>query len=216
MDANFWIKAWEEGRTAFHQEHYHDKLLQYFPALSPKKEQKVLVPLCGKTKDLLWLQGLNLQVHGVELHEKAVEAFFAENNLSPVQRTVEKNFIQYSYKNITISVGDFFKFGTEDSYDLVYDRASLVALPHQMRKNYAERIQKLLKPSGKCLLIAYEYDQTKMDGPPFSVDTNEIHALYQEQFKIELMESMDATKEGVRLSSVAGLQQKIYILEKKN
>jgi len=214
MDSQFWITAWNEGRTNFHQGNYHDKLVEYFPQLKPEEGQRVLVPLCGKSKDLLWLHGLNLRVHGIELHNQAVEAFFAENELSPVKKTQDQDFAHYTHENIAISCGDFFKLNENDTYDFIYDRAALVALPSGMRKSYAEVINRSLRKGGKYLLVVYEYDQSKLDGPPFSVDDNEIHELYEDQFAIQLMESKQPTNEGPRLSSLGGLKQKVYILEK--
>lgn len=213
MDAQFWINAWNEGRTNFHQEKYHEKLTEYFPTLNPKEGQKVLVPLCGKSKDLLWLHELKLNVHGVELHTQAVEDFFKENNL-PFKKTEDQDFAHYSHKNIVISCGDFFKLNSNQTYDYVYDRASLVALPPEMRKDYAQVIKRSLKVGGKYLLIAYEYDQSKLEGPPFSVVANEIHELYQDQFSIKLMESKQANKEGSRLSALDSLKQCVWILER--
>jgi len=109
MDSSFWTTAWNEGRTNFHQGNYHDKLIEYFPQLNPERAERVLVPLCGKSEDLLWLHGLHLHVHGVELHEQAVESFFAENELSPLRKTRDQDFAHYTHKNIVISCGDFFK-----------------------------------------------------------------------------------------------------------
>jgi thiopurine S-methyltransferase len=215
MDSQFWKTAWNEGRTNFHQGEYNDKLVEYFPQLNPEKGQKVLVPLCGKSRDLLWLHGLNLHVHGIELHGQAVESFFAENELSPLIKTQDQDFAHYTCENIVISCGDFFKLNEEkDTYDFIYDRAALVALPAPLRKKYAQVIKQSLKKGGKYLLIVYEYDQSKLDGPPFSVDANEIHELYEDQFTIKLMESKRPTKEGPRLSSLDNLRQNIYILEK--
>ncbi len=37
MEPQFWIKAWNEGRTAFHQGEVHEKLLKYFPELHPRQ-----------------------------------------------------------------------------------------------------------------------------------------------------------------------------------
>lgn len=213
MDSQFWIDAWNEGKTNFHQQEYHQKLTEYFPQLNPKAGQKVLVPLCGKSKDILWLHGLKLNVHGVELYVQPVEDFFKENQLD-VKKTQDHNFAHYSHKNITISCGDFFKLDANDSYDFVYDRAALVALPFEMRKNYAEVVKRSLKIGGKCLLICYDYDQSKLEGPPFSVTANEIQDLYQDQCKIQLMESKQANKEGSRLSALASLKQTVWILEK--
>ncbi len=214
MDTQFWITAWNEGRTSFHQKDYHEKLLEYFPQLNPEKGQKVLVPLCGKTKDLLWLQSLGLHVHGIELYDQAIEAFFKENGLSAPQKTQDQDFVHYIHGNIVLSCGDFFQLGEKDAYDFIYDRGSLVALPLSTRKRYAQTITHCLRIGGKYLLIVYEYDQSKLEGPPFSVDANEIHALYEDRFTVKLMESKKPSKEGPRLSSLDTLKQKVYILEK--
>lgn len=200
MDAQFWINAWNEGRTGFHQQTYHDKLLKYFPEFHPKNGQKVLVPLCGKSKDMIWLHDQGLQVHGVELYESPVKEFYQENNVTPDQ--------------IKIDVGDFFKFETKEKFDFVYDRASLVALPFEMRKQYAEVIKRSMKSGGKCLLITYEYDQTQMDGPPFSVPESEIHDLYKDVFKITFVEAEGPASQNSRLGAVVSLKQKVYILER--
>lgn len=214
MDAEFWTKAWNEGRTNFHQPTYHEKLVKYFPRLNPEAGQSVLVPLCGKSKDLLWLHQLGLHVHGVELHAQAVEDFFSENRLQPVQKNQDSNFKCYAYQNILIRCGDFFKLGKTDAYDLIYDRGALVALPETMRQDYARVVQQALKKGGKYLLIVYEYDPSKMDGPPFSIQDSEIQKLYGDRFKIDLIESQKPDREGARLAAVEDLKQKIYILEK--
>ena len=90
MDSQFWITAWNEGRTNFHRGNYHDKLVEYFPQLNPEKGQRVLVPLCGKSKDLLWLNELNPRVHGIELHDQAVEAFLRKMNSCPLKKLTIK------------------------------------------------------------------------------------------------------------------------------
>lgn len=214
MDAQFWIKAWEEGRTGFHRESYNEKLLEYFPPLKPQRGQSVLVPLCGKSKDMLWLNSQGLHVHGVELHTPAVKSFFSENHLSPVEEAVDEEFINYMYKNIVISCGNFFKLNAKDRYDFIYDRASLVALPSFMRKEYARVVTESLRVGGKYLLIVYEYDQTKMEGPPFSIEDQEIYELYQDRFEIKLMENEAPENEGPRFTELGIFYQKVFILEK--
>lgn len=214
MDSQFWIKSWTDGRTAFNQQQYHDKLMQFFPQLNPQSGQSVLVPLCGKTIDMVWLAGLGLHVHGVELFSGAVEDFFSENKLQPVEKSQEHNFVKYFFQNILISCGDFFKLKKDNGYDFIYDRAALVALPASMRKNYAQVIKQSLKRGGKYLLIIYEYDQSKMDGPPFSIRDDEIQSLYADQFSIKLMEIKKPSNEGSRLAAIESLHQKVYILEK--
>ncbi len=214
LEKEFWIKAWTEGRTAFHQREYHAKLTTYFPQLQPTAGQSVLVPLCGKSLDMLWLLSQGLRVHGVELHQEAVEAFFTENRIAPVEKAQNGAFTDYAHDTLRISCGDFFQLDASARYDFVYDRAALVALPFEMRKDYARVITRSLPAGGKYLLVVYEYDQAKMEGPPFSVSSSEIHDLYAANFSIRLMEEEYPKNEGPRLGAVVGLMQKVYFLER--
>ncbi len=215
MDAQFWLDRWKEGQIGFHKEEFHEKLVQYFPEFEATTAQKVLVPLCGKTKDLIWLHNMGLYVHGVELCQDAIEAFFRENDLEEPKIGQDKDFKHYTHQNIVISAGNFFALGSGDQYDYIYDRASLVALPPSMRDQYAKVITTVLKTGGKYLLITFEYDQEKMDGPPFSIDANEVHRLYEDNFTIELKESEEEVKKGPKIQTLDSFKQKVYILTKK-
>lgn len=214
MDKQFWIKAWEEKRIAFHKENFHPKLLQFFSLLSATEGERVFVPLCGKTHDMLWLLQQGLVVHGVELSDIAVKEFFLENNLPAPVVESDKNFIHFRLENIEISCGDFFAVPESNPYDMVFDRASLVALPREMRKDYAQKIGRLLKPAGRCLLITYQYQENEMSGPPFSISDREINELYAECFSIQELESLKPVSEGNRLDTVPSLKQKVYLLTK--
>ena len=71
----------------------------------------------------------------------------------------------------------------------VYDRASLIALPPEMRQRYAAKLAELLSAGSKILLITLAYDQEQMKGPPFSVPDDEVEQLYKEAFSIERLGS---------------------------
>ena len=215
MDAQFWLNAWDEGKIGFHQPEYNKKLVKYFPQLEPEKGQRVLVPLCGKSKDLLWLHGINLYVHGVELCHDAAKAFFEENELPEPRVSEDSDFKHFTHENIILSCGNFFKLNENDTYDFVYDRASLVALPPEMREDYARVIKQSLKTGGKYLLIVFEYDQELAAGPPFSITPNEIHRLYENEFIITLVESKEEEKASPKFKDLSVFKQKVYILQKK-
>lgn len=215
MDSNFWIKAWNDGRTNFHQKEYNSSLLKFFPELKPTNGENVLVPLCGKSKDMIWLASLGLNVHGVEVYEQPVKDFFSENNfVSPIVKA-EGAFTDYNFHNIRISAGDFFKLDTSRKYDLIYDRASLVALPSDMRKTYADVIKHSMNSGGRYLLVSYEYDQSEMDGPPFSVTDEEVHSLYTDSFRVKRLESFrPLTAPGSRFATLESLKENVYFLTK--
>ncbi len=216
MDAQFWINAWIEGRTAFHQSKYNEKLLAYFPTLSPTQGQSVLVPLCGKSKDLCWLRDQGLVVRGIELYEEAVAAFFPENAFPSPTITRHQEFVTYESDGVTIDCGDFLKFEGSDSFDFAYDRAALVALPESMRKAYAEKVQTLLRRGGKCLLMTYEYDQLELQGPPFSVDEVQVRQLYGQRCDVKLLDRRELKVEGSRLGTLPSLREAVYQLTKRH
>ena len=84
--------------------------------------------------------------------------------------------------------GDFLKLRGADlpfAPQAVYDRAALIALPPPMRKLYAEKLEELLQPGSRILLITLAYDQQKMKGPPFSVEDEEVESLFRAGFAIE-------------------------------
>ncbi len=214
MEASFWIEKWNQGQIGFHQNKYQDKLVKYFPLFQPKAGQKVLVPLCGKSKDMIWLHEQRLQVHGIELHEGAVKAFFEENGFRDVVKKNEQEFVHYDYQNIRVSCGDFFKLNAIGSYDFIYDRASLVALPLEMRKSYAKVVTDALNSGGEYLLLVYEYDQSKMQGPPFSITDSEVHELFGKSFEIKKVDSQKPEEAGPRLDELGRFVQNVFLMKK--
>ncbi|MFJ5489017.1 hypothetical protein ACIKTA_16160, partial [Hansschlegelia beijingensis] len=79
---------------------------------------------------------------------------------------------------------------TLGSVEAVYDRAALVALPRADRARYAAHITAITRGAPQ-LLVTLVYDQTRADGPPFSVDEQEVRALYGASYGVTLLESAD-------------------------
>ena len=162
---------------------------KFWNTAAPEKNGKILVPLCGKSLDMLWLAGEGYRVLGVEISEIACRDFFVENQL-PYVRKDGAPFTRYSSGTIEIWRGDFFDL-TPDDMDgtlVAYDRAALIALPETMRTNYATHLATLLQPSGaRIFLISMDYDENKMKGPPFSVPETEVRDLFEKEFSVDLI-----------------------------
>jgi len=63
----------------------------------------------------------------------------------------------------------------------------LVALPENVRFQYTDHIIDITKNAPQ-LLIAFEYDQTQMEGPPFSISPEEIETHYNSAYSPSLLE----------------------------
>jgi thiopurine S-methyltransferase len=192
MEKGFWQERWEQNEIGFHQNEIHRDLRQHWQELQLADDTEVFVPLCGKSHDLVWLREQGHTVLGVELSVIAVQAFFRENGFIP-QQVTSKNFEYYEAEGIRILCGDFFDLAKSDlaSTDAVYDRASLVALPSEMRGRYAHHLVSILPAGTQILLITFDYPQAQMAGPPFAVSVNEVESLYRDDAVIQLLAQRD-------------------------
>lgn len=215
METQHWLDRWDNDQIGFHQDNTNPYLLQLWPQLGLTSGSCVFVPLCGKSLDMLWLRDQGHQVLGIELSRKAVAAFFAENGLNASVST-DARFERWQGDGITLLVGDFFdlKASDLDDCDAIYDRASLVALPPQMRQNYARHIQAIHPAGAPTLLISMEYPQAEMQGPPFSVEEQEVRDLYQAQRPVERLMDIDVLAENpqFRQRGLSHMHEKIYRL----
>lgn len=173
-----WLARWEKGQTGWHEPGGNSALRKFWPRLPAGS--RVLVPLCGKTPDLLWLAQQGLEVTGVELSEIAAGAFFAEMGISHETGT-HGNLSCFRGVDQAVSIvcGDYFQY-SDEPFDALYDRAAWVALPPEHRPGYAKHTRSLLKPGAAQLLITLEYDQSKANGPPFSVLPGEVGKYWPE------------------------------------
>jgi len=178
MDTTFWIERWAAGKIAFHEGRTNAFLARYAGRLG--EGRRVLVPLCGKTEDLAYLAGHGHQVVGVELVEDAVRAFFAEHKATP-EVTQRGPFTVYTADAITMLAGDVFDTTSEllGPVDALYDRAAMVALPLEMRSRYVSHLRSLLPSGASGLVVAVEYDQGRIAGPPFAVLEPELREHYR-------------------------------------
>ena len=117
---------------------------------------------------------------GVELSPIAVQDFFRENGQTPSHEQSGK-FDCCEAEGIRILCGDFFNLTKDDLAEVsaVYDRASLIALPPEMRERYARHLVSILPLAAQILLVTVDYPQAEMSGPPFAVSVSEVEALYR-------------------------------------
>lgn len=215
MQPEFWHKKWESNQIGFHQPEVNPYLLRHWPDLTISVQARVLVPLCGKSLDLLWLAGQGHRVLGVELSERAVEDFFREQQLQP-QINEEGGFKVYRAGAIELWCGDFFALSANDVADCtaLYDRAALIALPAPMRERYAAHLLSILPAGVSGLLITLDYDQQQMSGPPFAVEDAEVRRLFGGSWQVQALEEQDVLSESGKFlqAGVTRLEERVYRL----
>lgn len=211
MEADFWHAKWEKSEIAFHQEEVNPLLVDYVGQLSLAPGNRVFVPLCGKTRDIGWLLAGGYRVAGAELSRLAVEQLFADLGVVP-SISPAGELTHFAAEHIDIYCGDIFALtaGTLGRVDAVFDRAALVALPAAMRQRYADHLSGITKLAPQ-LLVAYEYDQSQQEGPPFSISGEEVHRLYGHRFGLKLLASVDVPG---GLKGKCPAQEHVWLLRK--
>lgn len=203
-----WLERWREGRIGWHEAEGSALLKRYWPRLV--RDSRVLVPFCGKTVDLLWLASQGLAVTGVEISEIAVKAFFEENDLG---FDIETGGCLPCYAATTAPVriycGDYFDFDAAPFHSL-YDRGSLVALPPHARPDYAAKTRSLLDDDAFRLVITLTYDESRVQGPPYSIAAEELLSYWPDLTCVYSHDDVDGGPPKFREAGLESLTESVW------
>jgi thiopurine S-methyltransferase len=208
-----WKNKWDTGSTAWHRTQVHPSLQKYADEYLlepfPAGGAKILVPLCGKSVDLVYLAQKKkvAQVVGVEGVAAAVQAFAQENpdleltavldqqqqcpegeDANAVAASASSDFTVWEGNSIQMLNGNFFAMQQNDLYDGIWDRAALIAIAPESRMQYVNQLGTLLKkkPSGggRILLATFvrpDHGKDPTKGPPYSIDEADVRRLFGDQ-----------------------------------
>jgi thiopurine S-methyltransferase len=212
MDSSFWHQRWEKNEIGFHESKPNQLLVKHFHELSIAKGRRIFVPLCGKTLDISWLLSRGYRVAGAELSQLAIEQLFIELGMQPEIETVG-NVEQWSANNLDLFVGDIFTVSGNmlGPVDAVYDRAALVAFPEDLRTRYTAHLTEITSKAPQ-FLICYDYDQSLMEGPPFSVSNEEVHRHCATAYGLTLIAS---TEVAGGLKGKAPAKENVWLLKRR-
>lgn len=212
MDANFWHKRWKENKIDFHANDTNPLLIQHISKLSLTNGNRIFVPLCGKTIDIDWLMYNGFHVAGAELSEHAIEQLFLRLGVEPKISVIDK-LTHYYAEHIDIFVGNIFDLSCAQlgPINAIYDRSALVALPKSMRTRYTNHLIKITEAAPQ-LLINYEYDQSIMNGPPFSITKKDVCGYYEHSYVIKILTSQSVPG---GLKGICEAIENIWLLDRK-
>lgn len=218
MEHEFWHGCWGSNKIAFHKSAAHKLLVEYYTEVCSVANPRVLVPLCGKSLDMLWLMNQGAFVVGAELSEIAVQQFFSDNQLSHRTEQIGE-LTAYIGEQCVIYCGDFFALNQTlvGKIDLVYDRAALIALPASMREQYVAKVGELSNLATQKLLIVIDYLATEYTKPPFAINDEMVAKLYEQNYTLRKLKTIiDPTEVGSRLNNegIKDVHESVFLLNK--
>lgn len=213
-----WEDRWSTGRTQWHKTDVHASLQKYCDEYVLDGiiggGGRVLVPLCGKTVDMVYFARKRVvsQVVGIDGVPKAFDEFITEQASEgfDFQEAVTVNgYTKRQSEKIALIAGDFFDISMDiinsDAsnnnnnnntllFDAVWDRGSLVAIQPSLREKYVDKIGELInKPNGKYLLATFvRPNNDTTTGPPFSIDETEVRRLFGDKPWVDTIQLLDS------------------------
>lgn len=204
MSLSQWKEFWQVGRTGFHQSEVHAELIAHSHWLL-QDEASVLVPLCGKTRDLMWLAERS-DVMGVEMVSQAIEEWGEANGLSLTSESCGE-FVRWTSMGPPILQGNFFDVSRTHvgARQAVWDRAALVAIRPENRPQYVSKLVELLGPGGRVLLVTWDAARPADVGPPYRLPAEQVQALFTPYAQVERTRSVVQTAEEDERVAAKGL-----------
>ncbi len=225
VERGFWQDRWQQGQIGFHKAEANALLQAHHEAIA--KKQRVYVPLCGKSLDLVWLRDAGHDVVGCEFVGDAIAAFFAEQLPEvTVQRSTfrsaaapDAQMTFHEGAGVRVVEGDALAvdtFATGGKVDAVWDRAALVALDPATRERYRDALLRVLADDGVILLVTFSYDQEKLPGPPWSVSDDDVSTLFGAHFDIDKVDShAEAPGPKFVAAGVTDLKESVFVLRRR-
>ena len=168
---------------------------------------------------MVWLAEQGHHVVGSELSPIAIDDFFAGQSLTPNLEN-HRTLIEKRAGPYQLFQGDIFELTRQTIGDIsaVYDRAAIVALPPDIQQRYAELLTALTPPNAYLFVISLSYDQSEIDGPPFSTPEDVVTQLFAANFDVVRIEHNHDALEGSKNLEQRGLTQlteSLYVLKRR-
>lgn len=170
----FWDTRYQQNVTPWESTQlppdFSAQVAQLLPTVN-----KVLVPGCGAAYEIDFLRGQGLDVSAIDFSAEAVQR--ARAHLG-----------QYGH---LVQQADFFSPELAGSWDWVYERAFLCALPPARWPAYAEKMASLIRPGG--YLAGYFFLRPALKGPPFGCALEQLENLLGQGFALVRQQALQGS-----------------------
>ena len=167
INTQFWDDLFIRGTMPWDAQSTPQELKDYLDN-SLHIGQSVFIPGCGAAYELSTFIQYGHDVIAMDYSQEAVK--MAQSTLG-------------NYKDKVV-LGDVFNADFSHSFDVIYERAFLAALPRDMWSEYFSMVDKLL-PSGGFLIGFFVIDDNYLSRfPPFCLRSGELEGYLEPAFKL--------------------------------
>ncbi|CAN0922980.1 Probable thiol methyltransferase 2 [Linum grandiflorum] len=158
-----WDKCWEQGLIPWDLGRTTPVILHLLQAGTLPKG-RALVPGCGTGYDVVAMACPERFVVGLEISDKAIEKANQLFSNSP------------NSNHFAFVKAEFFNWNPSEKFDLIFDYTFFCAIEPNMRPEWAQRINDLLRPDGELITLIFPISD-HVGGPPYKVSVSEYEEL---------------------------------------
>jgi len=149
LDKEFWNQRWQNGQTGWDIGYASPAIVNYFNKIQDK-DISILIPGCGNAYE------------AEALREKGFADITILDISDEAIARLHKKF--QDHDEIKVVCENFFMHKGE--YNFIIEQTFFCALDPNLRKDYAKKMNELLKPNGKLVGLMFDKKFEKA-GPPF-------------------------------------------------
>ncbi len=171
-EKKLWQQRWHKGTTGWDQGGPHPALFALVEHAQREgglpSDASIFSAGCGRAHSEAALAEWGYRVRAIDLSEEAI---------------AEARAIYAKVPNLELKTADLFQLepGEAQSYDAIYDRAMLCALPPESRTLYVDAMKARLKDLGLfCCILFRDLDTTFH--PPYAIDEAEAFRVLGKDF----------------------------------
>ena len=164
---DYWETRYREHRTGWDRGQVHPALGDWRQtgALFPCR---IVVPGCGRGYEVVELVQAGFEVTAID---------FATTPLRAIQSDLERRDRINGY--VELLQRDVFEYQPDRPFDAIYEQTCLCAIDPTRRIDYANQLQRWLRPGGNLLLLLLQTPLVTGD-PPYHCDVQEMRTLFSD------------------------------------
>ncbi len=167
LNKDYWTNRYQANETGWDLGDISTPLKEYIDQLT-NKNISILIPGAGNAHEAeyLFLRGFK-NVTVIDISPEPL-------------KNIKKRIPEFPENNLIL--GDFFEH--QQQYDLIIEQTFFCALNPSLRKNYAEKMNHLLKEKGKLAGILFN-EPLNSDHPPFGGNKEEYISYFESYFNFK-------------------------------
>ena len=205
----------ETLETAWHRKYVSPMLIKHYHEFtSGRRNRRILVPLCGKSLDMIWLADQGHTVFGVEMIRKAIETFFEEKKIT-IRRKHRAYFSRGYLILIECSIFDLSREVYHNKFDCIWDRGActVITVMNEARlRQYVDVLLTSLQSDERYFVRTFRCESGKNEGEWVShLPEDKLLELYGDRCEVGLVEQDNIKNDPALLETYATApQQSIF------